>query len=445
MSWFDEMAGHRAADLVVKVWGHRAAMGRSFSEIEMVAGNAQNIWASLEGQEALGLFSTRSAAGLGLSLSGRDLPERAKAKLKSCGLTGGGWRLLGKLDSGPTSAAADWAIHLGQQAIRSAKQVNAQVNAVDPRIEGLFAYVDPEELSPKIEEHSQEALDGARKVFVVAMSAASAKGAGVEKTQELLSKLFNAREKFIQLFGVPPTQAGIPASDQKEEEQAFHAKAPILLARIVEKVLAEGCARAWPAIELVNDWLSNAEWGIWRDLPDNVSWADANRRQKDWHDMIQRRERSEKESIAWESLTGPDANPQTGFSSIPLTDGGMLWDEGKAMHHCVSSYAEKCQEGGARIFGILRGGERFATLELGIDANGRWREAQLKGRCNGKIDDERALEFTSQIRQKYQAAHDVKMAALEKSIPESNNIAEKLANKRNELGEPAGAPRPAEI
>ena len=440
MSWFDEMAGHRAADLVVKVWGHRAAMGRSFSEIEMVAGNAQNIWASLEGQEALGLFSTRSAAGLGLSLSGRDLPERAKAKLKSCGLTDGGWRLLGKLDSAPTSAAADWAIHLGQQAIKSPKQINAATS----RFGSLF-YADHEDLSPKMEEHSQEALDGARKVFVVAMSAASAKGAGVEKTQELLAKIFHAREKFIQLFGVPPTQTGIPASEQKAEEEAFHAKAPILLSRIFDKALAEGCERAWPAVELVNDWLSNAEWGIWRDLPDNVSWADANRRQKDWHDMIQRRERSEKESIAWESLTGPDANPQTGFSSIPLTDGGMLWDEGKAMHHCVSSYAEKCQEGGARIFGILRGGERFATLELGIDANGRWREAQLKGRCNGKIDDERALEFTSQIRQKYQAAHDVKMAALEKSIPESNNIAEKLANKRNELGEPAGAPRPAEI
>ena len=456
MSWFDEMAGHRAADLVAKVWGPHAARGRSFSEIEMVAGNAQNIWAALEGQEALGLFSARAAAGLGLSLSGRDLPERAKAKLKSCGLTDGGWRLLGRLDSAPTSTAADWAVHIGRQATKTLKpdnEANSPENvgereeiAADWRLIAEMAMRLAGHLgAPQNREKTQQISDGIPKLFAAALSAASAKGAGVEKTQELLAKLFRAPDGFIQLFFAPPEQADIPASDQKAEEDAFHAKAPILLSRLFDKALAEGCARAWPAVELVNDWLSNAEWGIWRDLPDNVSWADANRRQKDWHDMIQRRKRSEKESIAWESLIGPDANPQTGFSSIPLTDGGMLWDEGKAMRHCVSSYAEKCQEGGARIFGILRDGERFATLELGVDADGRWREAQLKGKCNDSIADERALEFTSQIRQKYQAAHDVKMANAAKATPESNNIAEKLANKRSEFGAPAGAARPAEI
>ena len=444
-SWFDGIAGQRSAELVAKVWGAHAAKSTTFSEIEMVAGNAHNIWKSLEGQEALGLFSVRAAAGLGLSLSGRDLPERTKAKLKSFhGFSDGAWRLLGKLNSDPHSPASNWAAHIGGSA---KKAESSEVDAVAAAVAEISAriavgYELPAGLyAPPKRDDFRAMRDGAAIVLGSALSAASAKGAGVEKTEALLAKLFTCKETFARLFALPPEPpelAGTPLADRQAETNAFYAKAPILLARMFDKALADGCDRAWPALELVNDWLSNAEWGIWRELPDNISWAEANRRQKEWHDMILRRERSGKESVAWDSLIGPSANPQTGFSATPLTDGGMLWDEGKAMHHCVSSYARTCENGGSRIFGILKDGERFATLELAQDGDGEWRSVQLKGRFNKIIDDERAIEFTGQICDAYQAAHVAKIAAATPQAPEIDNFADKLASKRNDPAIPAG-------
>lgn len=440
-SWFDGIAGQRSSELVAKVWGVHAAKSTTFSEIEMVAGNAHNIWKSLDGQEALGLFSVRAAAGLGLSLSGRDLPERTKAKLKSSyGFTDGAWRLLGKLISDTRSPASNWAAHIGGSA-KAAESSEADaalaaatfIAAGDGLPAGLYA--------PPKRDDFQAMRHGAAIVLGSALSAASAKGAGVEKTEALLAKLFTCKETFARLLALPPEPpelAGTPLADRQAETNAFYAKAPILLARMFDKALADGCDRAWPALELVNDWLSNAEWGIWRELPDNISWAEANRRQKEWHDMILRRERSDKESVAWDSLIGPSANPQTGFSATPLTDGGMLWDEGKAMHHCVSSYAQTCENGGSRIFGILKDGERFATLELAQDGDGEWRSVQLKGRFNKIIDDERAIEFTGQICDAYQAAHVAKIAAATPQAPEIDNFANKLASKRTDPAIPAG-------
>ena len=444
-SWFDRIAGHKSSELVAKVWGVHAAKSTTFSEIEMVAGNAENIWKSLEGQEALGLFSVRAAAGLGLSLSGRDLPERTKAKLKSSyGFSDGAWRLLGKLNANTHSTASDWAAHIGGSVKR------AEFSEADAAAVTVFITDSTEadqSLDAKIRKRAAE-RDGIAIILGSALSAASAKGAEIEKTEALLTKLFTYKESFAQRLAVPPKPpelAGIPAVDRQAEIDAFYAKAPSLLTRMFDKVLAEGWGRAWPAIEMVNDWLSNAEWGIWRDLPDNISWAEANRRQKEWHDMILRRQRSENESIAWDSLTGPSANPQTGFSSIPLTDGGMLWDEGKAMHHCVSSYANKCQKGHSRIFGILKDGERFGTLELQLGDSGEWRNVQFNGKCNASINDERAIEFASQVCAAQQAAHAAKIAAAATPSPQINNLAGKLAGMRQEPAPPAVAARPAEI
>lgn len=81
-AWFDGLAGQNSSELVQKVWTTRAGNLTSFSEIELICSNAKHIWQALEGQEALGLFSVRASRGLGLLLTGRDLPERAKKLLK---------------------------------------------------------------------------------------------------------------------------------------------------------------------------------------------------------------------------------------------------------------------------------------------------------------------------------------------------------------------------
>lgn len=446
VAWFDEIAGHRSAELVRKVWGSHAARATSFAEIEMIACNAENIWKSLDGQEALGLFSVRMARSLGLSLTGRDLPERVKTKLKSsCGFTDGAWRLLGKLSADKDSPACRWAIHLGKRLeFEEAISSISDVRAVIERKTHTAHLRDLQHLLERGTGSGQtpDSKEETQKLFAVAMSTCSAKGAGVEKTEALLDKLLSDKSAFVTSFFTPSQPQGqdgdIPAADVAAEIEAFHAKAPILLARMFEKFLAKPDEKRWPLFTEIRDWIKDAEWGTWRDLPANGIWEEVNRRQKNWHDMIQRRERSEHETISWQSLAGPDSNPQTGFSSMPLTDGGMLWDEGKAMRHCVSSYADRCLNGGSRIFSIMKDGLRFGTLQLALNDQNEWQVVQFRGKCNQSIDDERAGEFTSRICEAYRKAH----AALMQN-PSGISISGKLAALRAEPAQREGA-RPPE-
>lgn len=452
VAWFDEIAGQGSSALVGRVWGQQAAMTTSFSEIEMVCCNALNIWKSLEGQEALGLFSVRLANSLGLSLSGRDLPERTKAKLKSSyGLTDGAWRLLGKLSPEKASAASKWTFYIGQSAHARSQNNAAQKGAGEQGkirkfvnnagFDRRLANVRGGAATPQWQQLEQME-EKIKKLFATAISTCSAKGADPQKTELLLEALFEEKTVFASLFFTPPQHGidilqGQDAADIAAENDAFHAKAPILLTRILEKFLAKPDEREWPLVAEIRDWMNNAEWGVWRDLPSKGLWEEVNRRQKFWHEMVQRRERSEHETVSWPSLAGPDADRQSGFSSMPLTDGGMLWDEGKAMRHCVSSYADKCLKGGTRIFSILKDGRRFGTLELSLkDEQDKWQIAQFKGKCNHAIEDERADEFASKICEKYQLAH---LASKLAEFPNEANVPETLRAKLSALREPKRA------
>lgn len=57
-----------------------------------------------------------------------------------------------------------------------------------------------------------------------------------------------------------------------------------------------------------------------------------------------------------------------GFKFVPLRSGIMLYEEGRAMHHCVSSYSRDVVLNGARIFSIMGPrGRRLATVEYRRD------------------------------------------------------------------------------
>lgn len=460
VAWFDGISGERSAELVSKVWGRKAAHARSFSEVELVASNARTIWQSMEGQEALGLFSVRAAKGLGLGLSGRDLPARAKAVLKSQhGLSEGGWRLLGKLPSDGDGPVAEWAFLIGGEPIDEKRGFEAM--AWSPRVRSVDFEPNPFESQPAYEQSASSAAEEAcskmeaakegrrrrwndsKSLFCSAMSACSASGADAEKTQELMGQVAFHKEELLDRFfnePKPPSASWIPAADVEAEAKAFHEKAPILLAKVFAQILNQDMEAGWGSFSQIADWLQNAEWGVWRELPASVSWGDVNSRQKAWHEMILRRERSEKELVAWESLTGVEVDKQLGLASIPLTDGGMLWDEGKAMHHCVSSYAERCAKGSTRIFSILKDGERLGTLELTCIGAGEWRRGQLNGKCNKIINDERALEFADKIVASYQKAHDENLSVKPSAPSAIKDLAGKLALLREDplVGNRAG-------
>ena len=72
-----------------------------------------------------------------------------------------------------------------------------------------------------------------------------------------------------------------------------------------------------------------------------------------------------------------------GLKIVALRSGEEIFLEGRAMHHCVSSYTQAVVKGSCRLFSIRCGDERLATLELSPPhGNIRWGIAQIKGPCN---------------------------------------------------------------
>jgi len=130
-------------------------------------------------------------------------------------------------------------------------------------------------------------------------------------------------------------------------------------------------ARETPAERLereigeVRDWIENAEVGVWATLPEKPQWAAMARRAHEWHEFVVNQEAADKASKQWEPLLGEQSDGD--YKAVELVNGGELHIEGKAMHHCVSSYADQCVKGQTRIFSILKNGERHSTLELSFE------------------------------------------------------------------------------
>jgi hypothetical protein len=70
-----------------------------------------------------------------------------------------------------------------------------------------------------------------------------------------------------------------------------------------------------------------------------------------------------------------------GYVIEPLATGRDLYVEGKAMHHCVSTYADRVAAGEAYFYSVKQDGERVATVEL-IRKDGKARLGEVRGPCN---------------------------------------------------------------
>lgn len=179
------------------------------------------------------------------------------------------------------------------------------------------------------------------------------------------------------------------------------------------------------SISLIDDWLANTEDGLWQTLPPKADIADLMRRQHDWHeDVVARAAAGEKQLAAkgkapsWSSPLHKHVDGD--WSATLLGTASDLVAEGKAMHHCVSSYASKCKEGSSRIFSVKLNGERATTLEMKlVNASGSpvnysanhpsatdvWRQNQNLGSCNAQIKDPSALAFCAELVAKMNQAH----------------------------------------
>jgi len=69
------------------------------------------------------------------------------------------------------------------------------------------------------------------------------------------------------------------------------------------------------------------------------------------------------------------------FDIIPIATAGDLYREGRAMHHCVATYADRVRGGACYVFSVRQSGERKATVSLVRDG-ARVLIEQVRGPCN---------------------------------------------------------------
>lgn len=106
-------------------------------------------------------------------------------------------------------------------------------------------------------------------------------------------------------------------------------------------------------------------------------WAILTRHCAEWMDEQVRRARP-----AW-SLAVPSMDWKD-YRLVGLDNDQALFEEGKAMRHCVGGYGNRCRTSSLRIYSVLSRlhGRRVATISIVMHSNGQWIIDQLKGPGN---------------------------------------------------------------
>lgn len=105
-----------------------------------------------------------------------------------------------------------------------------------------------------------------------------------------------------------------------------------------------------------------------------------------WHETIARRSlqaafREEDLGAVVDYGALPDEATVDGLRFVALRTRLQLFDEGRAMHHCVSTYADLVFAGHCWIYSVRQDENRVATLEIRHSARG-FAVAQLRSHCN---------------------------------------------------------------
>lgn len=197
--------------------------------------------------------------------------------------------------------------------------------------------------------------------------------------------------------------------------------------------------------------------GFWAGLDPKHPMEHALRMHKQWVKMINEEEASKASGIAysWEPVSAEKMSEHSvgdgKIEAMELTTGRALFEEGKAMDHCVSSYAERCANGSSRIFSLRIGGLRVATLELapmGLDGSklagvnmssiearakvGRWEPVQNRGKHNhaaSQAATEAGALVAARVTEQFKKATEAMIKAQEKAS-KAGDVASKLEQRR---------------
>ncbi len=114
----------------------------------------------------------------------------------------------------------------------------------------------------------------------------------------------------------------------------------------------------------------------------------------DWHHELQslnaEKREAKRQGRNWEEPCDYGSLPISvdidGLSFVALRSGKELFEEGRKMRHCVSSYTRDVMKGDCRIYGVRSGMARLATLEI-RQIEGAWSNVQFKGKCNARPEE----------------------------------------------------------
>lgn len=391
-----------------KYWGDSWSEAR-FGDIETALAHRAELELAFNGNPGLGRVSAFMGGRLGLLPKG-DLPQRCFERLSELGLTRSGWKFLGKLDDSlktltdqfrpekllsyeaPESGLLEdlAPVPLAETASISWKSRLAQTMNPVPELEGpeadaQLATLDRFSSALRAEVAGKNAL--ALRVFCLTASAAASTRASPALFADALRRLDRLASAAY-------------ASHSPETARTLHLKQ---LDSVFETIAcgfflhaSSSPEAAYARIDRAMDFARDAEPGafaVFEGLGPKQAWAKLGKLESEWHEMIQLRERGERSHLQWEPLAAAwPSDPSRGLIFRELVDGGALFDEGKALHHCVSSYAETCVQGTCRILSLERDGARSGTLELVRDGD-QWSIGQFNEHCNAPIRDEACVDM----------------------------------------------------
>lgn len=360
-----------------------------------------------------GAFSLMAARALGLEI-GDGVVGQVKGELKREGLiTEGGWKKLAEALSGGTDLAE---------------------RLIMPGLSEALRILEGTEGTPeRRRERSREALLTALREPLSAFSLAAAAGASAETALSVTTAEVGHSDRQalrgLMGLGLPEARVGTPeaAKNYAQEWEAKEARKGTICAGLLRRADKAGIQTALTEWGMCWDWLSRAgAEGVWQSLPEKPDWAYLMNRQRQWHEMILAKQRGDQEKLRWTPAVGKLKGEGGEIEAVELSDAYALWEEGQQMSHCVSSYSDGCKRGLSRIFSIRdEEGRRLATLEIKPASQGdgkaeddgsakladlwpesagkepnRFRTAQLRGKCNAGVTDERVIALAEEVARK---------------------------------------------
>ena len=218
---------------------------------------------------------------------------------------------------------------------------------------------------------------------------------------EISDKALLDPEAFVELRAAgwkPEGEEELTFAALERDRAARESKSPALIGAMIQRGLEAGWSKEALEYEEVDvmDFLREVELGFWDEAPKKITWPWIQARSQEWHDAVSEKSAS---TATWAQLQQEFFDCGPGWVARELTSGGELFQEGKEMRHCVSSYANRCAQGDCRIFSLRSlDGALKSTIELSCeygDASRRGKDGALVAPLSVNVVQHRAFANSS--------------------------------------------------